>query len=602
MTISGEDFLLINQDDKSYKIKYETIKADIEADVSGVPEAPDDGVQYGRQNDNWTAIVPTPAYGDGDVYTYLDTSSAQPGYLLSVKQNGSIQDPYQWVAPGSGPGDSSSAELVSYQYPNGVPRTVQLRLQDYVSVKDFGAAGDGSTNDTAAFIAALDTGKGILIPAGDYKITAPLTVTNKNVSMIGAGAKSTTLTFDMSSGDGISVDIDQNNEAFYGVRLEGFRIDTRNPGPNRAIYIHSDNGAVNPNRSAYLNNLRVSGRWLQGIDLLNCRVASISDIIMGLTVGTEGILLRGSCMDSVLSNLFISQLTTGNGAGIYISGDSEGIHIEQATILNCNTGIYWVSGTDGEPALYVSNSHTNTRQYGIYADSVMQIIASDNLFYGWTGNDNLQDWTGVCIKEGGKDSVIANNIFHADGRAGSQVDTGIELNGVDVSSGLQHRTNISDNVFTKLTHAITTTGNNNINQVVASDNVFNNVQVQYHTPNGDIASAHLQNDLDRVDFNVESNGATAKTVNLALKSRDKEFKLVSQDDGGARIVQDGALTFATKASGDAITTMTMNTNGTVNVPNNFEVDGNFYLKGTNGTLWNIYVDNNGDLQVQNANP
>jgi hypothetical protein len=55
-----------------------------------------------------------------------------------------------------------------------VSRTVANRLQDSVSVKDFGAVGDGTTNDTAAFQAALDSLKPIHVPPGTYLITDTL--------------------------------------------------------------------------------------------------------------------------------------------------------------------------------------------------------------------------------------------------------------------------------------------------------------------------------------------------------------------------------------------------------------------------------------------
>jgi len=71
----------------------------------------------------------------------------------------------------------TSANLVSYT-PAGtgaVDTTVQTKLRESVSVKDFGAVGDGVTDDTAAIQAALDTGKPTFIPHGKYKITSELT-------------------------------------------------------------------------------------------------------------------------------------------------------------------------------------------------------------------------------------------------------------------------------------------------------------------------------------------------------------------------------------------------------------------------------------------
>lgn len=44
---------------------------------------------------------------------------------------------------------------------------------DVINVKDFGAAGDGATNDWAPFLAAVATGKSIYLPQGTYKIIVP---------------------------------------------------------------------------------------------------------------------------------------------------------------------------------------------------------------------------------------------------------------------------------------------------------------------------------------------------------------------------------------------------------------------------------------------
>ena len=66
-------------------------------------------------------------------------------------------------------------------------RSIQDKLQDFVSVKDFGAKGDGSTDDTAAFKAAIATGKAVYIPKGSpyYKITDTLTINTSHQGLIG---------------------------------------------------------------------------------------------------------------------------------------------------------------------------------------------------------------------------------------------------------------------------------------------------------------------------------------------------------------------------------------------------------------------------------
>ena len=58
-------------------------------------------------------------------------------------------------------------------------RTIDSKLKDVVSVKDFGAVGDGVTDDTAAVQAAINqaqsSSKSLFFPAGTYAITSALT-------------------------------------------------------------------------------------------------------------------------------------------------------------------------------------------------------------------------------------------------------------------------------------------------------------------------------------------------------------------------------------------------------------------------------------------
>ena len=81
-----------------------------------------------------------------------------------------------------------------------VERTVESKLQDVVSVKDFGAVGDGVADDTAAIQAAIDfactSHRALYFPSSKpafyYKITSPLTIT-KPISIYGEGPISTVL-------------------------------------------------------------------------------------------------------------------------------------------------------------------------------------------------------------------------------------------------------------------------------------------------------------------------------------------------------------------------------------------------------------------------
>lgn len=69
-------------------------------------------------------------------------------------------------------------------------RTLSAKLLDMVSVKDFGAVPDGSavggTDNTAAFNAALATGRKVFVPSGDFRIKGTIIVP-PGASLVGDG-------------------------------------------------------------------------------------------------------------------------------------------------------------------------------------------------------------------------------------------------------------------------------------------------------------------------------------------------------------------------------------------------------------------------------
>ena len=76
-------------------------------------------------------------------------------------------------------GAATTASAVSYNQggTGSVSRTVQSRLRDFVSVQDFGAVGNGVTNDAAAFTAAwaATAPQAVYVPAKSYAITGTVT-------------------------------------------------------------------------------------------------------------------------------------------------------------------------------------------------------------------------------------------------------------------------------------------------------------------------------------------------------------------------------------------------------------------------------------------
>ena len=153
------------------------------------------------------------------------------------------------------PGVASNASGVNYNPPGAgaVTRTVESKLRDVVSVKDFGAVGDGVADDTAAIQAAVTSlspnGGAVLFPVGTYKVTSAISVSFavwKPVLLFGNGNSVITSTH-----DGTVI-----NDSTGNVRVENLRFSGPGQSNVNAIAISSilSQGWV---RGCYFTNYRV---------------------------------------------------------------------------------------------------------------------------------------------------------------------------------------------------------------------------------------------------------------------------------------------------------------------------------------------------------
>lgn len=135
------------------------------------------GFNIATVNDNFEKIADTLQ----DKVLYRDNPSGEPNTMEGIlDMNGNAIINVGNLTPSGDLIDSSGITFLQDGV-GAIVRTMQSKLRETVSVKDFGAVGTynevaNTAADTAAFLAALATGKNVYIPAGYYWVNTTLVV------------------------------------------------------------------------------------------------------------------------------------------------------------------------------------------------------------------------------------------------------------------------------------------------------------------------------------------------------------------------------------------------------------------------------------------
>lgn len=126
---------------------------------------------------------------------------------------------------------SLSAQNVTFQ--GSSSSSSSASYPTVVTPEQYGAVRDGSTDDRSAIqsaIAALaSTGGTVLLAAGNYKITAALTITTNNITIRGSGVWGTVIENSATTGNSISISGTSYTGcaaggSVVGIKLEGFHL------------------------------------------------------------------------------------------------------------------------------------------------------------------------------------------------------------------------------------------------------------------------------------------------------------------------------------------------------------------------------------------
>jgi hypothetical protein len=235
-----------------------------------------------------------------------------------------------------------------------VSRTIRSKLAEVISVKDFGAVGDGTTNDAAAIQAAVDYAESILggmvyFPAGDYRVNSTITVTTNVTELVGQGA-------------GVSRIINGQTNAPAITFGDGVTAYSRNACRHLVFGQASGVTAVAGNCGLYVQ--KCANFTAQDIDVWQFPSNLYDGIILSETIqswvsniSSQGCLRHGILITNECIDLYMSDGKSDANVNGLTAFDSYGLYLTNWTFFgNTNSGVLADSlGGDGNHFFFFVN-------------------------------------------------------------------------------------------------------------------------------------------------------------------------------------------------------------------------------------------------------
>jgi hypothetical protein len=454
-----------------------------------------------------------------------------------------------------------------------VTTTVQTKLRETVSVKDFGAVGDGVTNDRTAIQAALNTGKSVFFPSGTYLFNTSVNFTADNQCIFGFGNDSV-----LKSGAG-SVYIDSNG--FNNLSIRDLKIDA-SLGTNGGIRVISGSKNFDVlNVYFYKGAQRV---WLWTCEYITVQNCTFEENLYGV-ISQFGFVSSYVLVDgNIAFNMTGDFVEANQGAG----GPSKFWTISN-NIFNGSTGFptpateeRFVGITSVDGVVITGNTVRNSSGDSAVhlEDSLGDTVISNNIFQDCVPSGGNPGY--IYLLNSAEDTVISNNIFlHGlDTVTASAVSTnsgayvlnfiftGNLIKGTGVvrnfsgcdTGGFNGRSVISNNIFENVKRAADCTNSNNVfftsNTIKDADNgIARNVSASQSGGANWTVTNNTFSGIDSADIttSTNTNGTQPPTGWVVTGNRiEKRIQISDLGGGGSNSTQNIRITNNYLATGAVI--------------------------------------------------
>jgi hypothetical protein len=312
------------------------------------------------------------------------------------------------------------------------------------NVRMFGAAGDGTTDDTQAMVRAVAAINALpsfaparlYFPMGSYVLKQPIVLRDRPVAVVGDGPSVTQITWasdasftgvpgaiylqpcSLSTATSAQIEATYGNNFMYvaGITCKNDRSPL--PSPSNVDCVHIDmNNLVKSNEILprlkerfIVEKMSMSGFWRNGVFSNQAHYCVVSDVTFLGNVSTAAVNLQTTGFGAVVHVIRVWAKSA--TYGIFISGDMEGVRVEACDFIAVFHGVHVVNtqnhlGVNPNPAYYapqfvLTRTHVSAGTRCVYLAKYTQSTIIDNLFYVKDQGVWLED----CVN-----TTVKNNIF-----------------------------------------------------------------------------------------------------------------------------------------------------------------------------------------------
>lgn len=296
-----------------------------------------------------------------------------------------------------------------------VATTVQAKLRQYVSVKDFGAVGNGTTNDTAAIVAAIAACQAaaqssLYFPTGIYRIESTITLgsgSTRGIAFVGEtaapqqGSDRPAVTIRWHGGSAAMFDIQYTYFRFFNIAFENFTTATDAFLLTDAMHMVFDNcsfvvgsGATRFSRSV----IHCDGNEFGYSLVQNCEIVNPAPRFLDID---------GATGNGITPVLFYNNVIESNSLGaitvVYVKNEGLDILTFQGNTINgqANAQLTLVDTTDTPLSETISVLNVFDNEFDLVSNT-----ATDRMFR-LTNVANANFW-GNQYQGGGSPTAVAN--------------------------------------------------------------------------------------------------------------------------------------------------------------------------------------------------